>query len=413
MAVFLKMGNRPSNTPWTLQNISQMMYNICYGQAARMPALNTEGVYGYVCPPSTTRFFAHNPIEVLVWRLYYAVGDHATIPTNAPTGTFVGTDSNTYTYYIDNTYTGEISFLTTDEYDFSVTLKGNGSPVPLKNTNYYDVGNLDLSGGVVFDISSITRDQFTRIDDLKNMPSVNAVAECTDMLMRAFLMNGADYAFVQDAVAQIGEPSVQAWDGVQLLSKQVEIRKWVNATGVSRAVPEVTLMFEQATGDYAAHKAYRIPITTQAEATAVNTLLGTQKIRFTDGICAGVGVKWRNKLGGVDYFVFNPKAYETRKVKTDGTQFIPQTEIEYMKGNRRAYSITESRTLRLGTDALEDDTYKALLWLPYASEIMVYDEEKAMWIEVVLETFENKAQSDVRCKAFDIELRLPDINTQF
>lgn len=425
-AAFFRLGDRPAATPWSLSDISGMMNVYINGNPSNMDSANSRGMFGFVSPAvlgldgsnvtEKYRPYAHNPFEVLVWRMYWAVGDYSNIPSNALTAT-VNIGGTDYQYYIDYTYRGQIPmfiYLNASPYgggDERVNLIADAMNTEPEATGHGGHSAGTLAGGAQFDLSCYAKTYFKRMFKIAG-PSGGNEVDCTDSVLLPVSIvnmignNGGFFRF-QNAVAQLQERAEGEWIGAELLTRNTELMGW----GAANACPEVTVLVWKEEGQYI-YVARRIGIANEGNTDIVNYLIGQNIVKYV-GTCKGICVKWVNDLGGVDQFVF-PDTYRIeRKCKTSGTYKPLQDDTLLMHSNRLAYEISESRVMHLGADNISEIAYRALLWLPYSKQITYYDNDLGKWLECTVEDYSVTEKNDVPQKSFEIKLRLNDINTQF
>lgn len=428
-AGFFRLGDRPTATPWSLSNISNLMNIWIYGDPSRMQGANTTGMFAFVSPKVEGlddssivykfRPYAFNPFEVLVWRIYWAVGDYATIPANAITAT-INIGGTNYTYYIDYTYTGKIPFglnVGVDEYGSGGTLVSlmadAQNTAPAAHGSNYE--GKYLKGYAVFDLSTYVRGEFAKLCDntwVAGNGSVDATAMVLCRVQVNMQVGNSGWFQFQNAVAQLQEVAEGEWTGVELISRTKKLMLWGGTH--QTAVPEVTLLIWKDEQGNRIYEARRYGIELYGDVALVNSMLTNgDKIDLLGECVGGVCVKWVNDLGGVDCYVF-PKTYRIqRKSKTKGIYNPMQDDTQLSHGNRRAYEIEESRVMHVGVDNVCNEDYKALLGLPYSAQIIYYDNDVQKWLECTVEDFDVTEKADINSKSFEIKLRLNDRNTQF
>lgn len=425
-AAFFRLGDRPATQPWSLSNISSQMVVYINGNPANMESANERGMFGMVTPSvigldgqeitEKYRPYAFNPFVALVWRLYWAVGSHSPMPSQAISAS-VEVSGVEYTYYIDYTYQGQIPmmlYLNASPYgggEEEVNLLADASNTEPAYTGYGGDPGGRLKGCAQFDLSAYTRGFFKRMFDTTAPTGGNGV-DCTGSVLlpiaiKQFIGNVGSFFRFQNAVAQLQERAEGEWVGAELITRNPELMGWET----DAACPEVTLLLWKEDGDRV-YKALRIGVAEEAHTDIVNQLLGSNVVKYL-GSCKGFCVKWVNDLGGVDQFVFPNKYRIERKSKTTGVYEPLQDDTLLMHGNRRAFEISESRVIKLGAENISEAAYRALLWLPYSKEITYYDERLNKWLECTIEDYSTEEDADAPMKSFEVSLRLNDINTQF
>ena len=122
-------------------------------------------------------------------------------------------------------------------------------------------------------------------------------------------------------------------------------------------------------------------------------------------------VRWVNRMGGVDYFMFSRRQTRKPSVKSASTHSLYVADPSRAGSNLRAWSLTTEHTMTVGADGLSDEEFGPLSALPFAPTIEWYDGGR--WIEIAVSKFDGSFATHSHRHSFEITFTLPAINTQF
>ena len=122
-------------------------------------------------------------------------------------------------------------------------------------------------------------------------------------------------------------------------------------------------------------------------------------------------VRWVNRMGGVDYFMFCRRQTRKYSVKSASTHSLYVADPYRAGSNLRAWSLTTEHTMTVGADGLSDEEFGPLSALPFAPTIEWYDGGR--WIEIAVSKFDGSFATHSHRHSFEITFTLPAINTQF
>lgn len=124
-------------------------------------------------------------------------------------------------------------------------------------------------------------------------------------------------------------------------------------------------------------------------------------------------VRWINRLGGVDYWMFRGRQVFEPSVKNSTLyeRYTPNTATA--KSNRQAYAIATDNTVTVGAQGLWYDDYVALRSLPFSPSIEWYNETLGTWIAITVAKYDGEEITRNSTRDIEITFALPAINTQF
>lgn len=407
-AIDLQLGKMDSVITLT-GDFALMMYNICYGNTSNMASINNAGgVHGWISPDYQKCHLIGNSLRFVVCQLWYAVGDHATIPADAPKAYVAGMD--TY-FYIDTTYRGEFSCSVKDVNDVTATLKSDGMKTNYKGVSIYE-GN--AFAGAQFDVAFFARNYF------KRLPWLYATM-FTKIFVSPLYEHNPLYVF--NGVAQQGESSQKDWlsGGItdqhtyKLLSRQVVVMPWESEVSGADNRPIISLLGRYSTGASMELSELFVTPMTATDVASLNTMLGSNVIKFQP-VCGGIAVRWINDLGGIDSYVFPLRNAKKRKAKTKGWINVYSPDPYDVKDTLKIYDIEVGDTIKVGVDNMPREIYEALQYLAISPSIAMYFPNVSVpanrWQAVSVEACEVTENKESNSMHYEITFNLPKPNLQ-
>lgn len=124
-------------------------------------------------------------------------------------------------------------------------------------------------------------------------------------------------------------------------------------------------------------------------------------------------VRWINRLGGVDYFMFSLRQKVGASIKSPSTYTPYIKDTSSARFNIRSYAISTENVVTIGAEGLNDNEYQALSCLPYSPLIEWYDESRGIWVVLSISKFDGTHSRQDATKSIEMTLTLPSTNTQF
>lgn len=124
-------------------------------------------------------------------------------------------------------------------------------------------------------------------------------------------------------------------------------------------------------------------------------------------------VRWLNRLGGIDYYMFSRDQEVKTTAKSAQNIALYNTDTLAAKGSSRAYAITADRTVTVGAEGISDLEYKILSEIPTSPIIEWFNEELAGWQTITVNKADNTHSSRLAQQSFEVVFDLPDLNLQF
>lgn len=407
-AIDLQLGKMDSVITLT-GDFALMMYNICYGNTSNMASINNAGgVHGWISPDYQKCHLIGNSLRFVVCQLWYAVGNHATIPADAPKAYVAGMD--TY-FYIDTTYRGEFSCSVKDVNDVTATLKSDGMKTNYKGVSIYE-GN--AFAGAQFDVAFFARNYFKRLPWLYD-------TMFTKIFVSPLYEHNPLYVF--NGVAQQGESSQKDWlsGGIadqhtyKLLSRQVVVMPWESEVSGADNRPIISLLGRYSTGASMELSELFVTPMTATDVASLNTMLGSNVIKFQP-VCGGIAVRWINDLGGIDSYVFPLRNAKKRKAKTKGWIDVYSPDPYDVKDTLKIYDIEVGDTIKVGVDNMPREIYEALQYLAISPSIAMYFPNVSVpanrWQAVSVEACEVTENKESNSMHYEITFNLPKPNLQ-
>lgn len=128
-------------------------------------------------------------------------------------------------------------------------------------------------------------------------------------------------------------------------------------------------------------------------------------------------VRWVNRRGGVEYFMFGRRQTRKASVKSVSTYGLYVPDSFGASTNRRACALTTDNTVTVGADGVPEAEYAVLSKLPFAPTIEWYAETDSAtggrWVELTVSKFDGSLDTGSRTHSIEIVFQLPNLNVQF
>lgn len=124
-------------------------------------------------------------------------------------------------------------------------------------------------------------------------------------------------------------------------------------------------------------------------------------------------VRWLNRDGGVDYFMFGKTQKKTKSLKSVTTYAPFVEDTQSARTNRKIYSMEAEAGIKAGTSLLNKTDYEAIAAMPFSPLIEYYEEQLYKWIRVAVEKFDGETDTKGEMFSVEISFTLPNINTQY
>lgn len=118
-------------------------------------------------------------------------------------------------------------------------------------------------------------------------------------------------------------------------------------------------------------------------------------------------VRWINRLGGVDYWMFGMSQQITIGVKD------AKTLLNYPTGRSTTFGIDTGREIIVGAAGISRQEWDVLSLLPLSPQIEWYDEKTGKWVTITASKVENSINTDRSIHDVDFVFSLPNLQTQF
>lgn len=128
-------------------------------------------------------------------------------------------------------------------------------------------------------------------------------------------------------------------------------------------------------------------------------------------------VRWINRLGGVEYFMFGRRQTQKTAVKSASAYDLYAPDPYRAATNRRTYALTTENTVTVGADGVPDDVHTVLSELPFSPTIEWYAKTDSAtggrWVELTVSKFDGSVDTGSRTHSIEITFQLPNLNVQF
>lgn len=124
-------------------------------------------------------------------------------------------------------------------------------------------------------------------------------------------------------------------------------------------------------------------------------------------------VRWLNRFGGIDYWMFQKRQTLERKQDSMET-FEPYIEdYAAARGTAYAASITASQSLVAGATLLSANEWFELSRIPFSPMVQYYDKKQGVWIDITVDKGESALVTDDPAQSIEISFVLPRPQLQF
>lgn len=124
-------------------------------------------------------------------------------------------------------------------------------------------------------------------------------------------------------------------------------------------------------------------------------------------------VRWINRLGGVDYWMFSRQQRRVSGVKS-ATEYAPYVEdTQNARTNRKNYSLATEHTVTVGIVGLEEAVFDELQHLPFSSLVEWFNEKTGRWVTLAVTKYNGQQDTKDALFSFEVTFNLPTINTQY
>jgi len=124
-------------------------------------------------------------------------------------------------------------------------------------------------------------------------------------------------------------------------------------------------------------------------------------------------IRWINKKGGVDYWMFSYNQDITTTLKSSSSYRKFYTDSEAESGSQITYAKETDGTVLAGAEGLTKEEYTALSLISDSPMIQWYNEEISKWITLTIDQAENVRSTRSNVNSIELLFTLPRRNTQF
>ena len=123
-------------------------------------------------------------------------------------------------------------------------------------------------------------------------------------------------------------------------------------------------------------------------------------------------VRWLNRFGGVDYWMFQMSQTYTRSLDKQ-EDFIPYIVDTFTaRGTNRSLSKEASEKAVVGAENLSDNEWYELSRIPFSPMIQMYDGDRDIWFDILPQKAENDMITSDGAHAVEFEFLLPQPQLQ-
>lgn len=124
-------------------------------------------------------------------------------------------------------------------------------------------------------------------------------------------------------------------------------------------------------------------------------------------------VRWLNRFGGIDYWMFEKRQTWQRK-QNNIEDFEPYiADFSDSTGTNYVFSKEISEEVIVGADLLTPNEWYEISRILYSPTIQWYDERRAIWIDIMVEKGDVSRFTDAPAHSLEITFLLPQPQLQF
>lgn len=124
-------------------------------------------------------------------------------------------------------------------------------------------------------------------------------------------------------------------------------------------------------------------------------------------------IRWINRQGGYDYWMFSYRQYLTRAISNQQT-FNPYVENQETADSfEDLYNLSANESVRVGTEGLSANDYDCVSKLIYSPKIEHYNPETMKWTRIYVEKGDNERDTRSILNQLEFTFKLPIVQLQF
>ena len=124
-------------------------------------------------------------------------------------------------------------------------------------------------------------------------------------------------------------------------------------------------------------------------------------------------IRWINRQGGYDYWMFSYRQYLTRSISNQQT-FNPYVENQETADSfEELYDLSANESVRVGTEGLNANDYDCVSKLIYSPKIEHYNPETMKWTRIFVEKGDNELDTRSILNQLEFTFKLPTVQLQF
>lgn len=124
-------------------------------------------------------------------------------------------------------------------------------------------------------------------------------------------------------------------------------------------------------------------------------------------------IRWINRQGGYDYWMFSYRQYLTRSISNQQTfnQYVENQETA--DSFEELYDLSANESVRVGTEGLNANDYDCVSKLIYSPRIEHYNPETMKWTRIFVEKGDNELDTRSILNQLEFTFKLPAVQLQF
>lgn len=123
-------------------------------------------------------------------------------------------------------------------------------------------------------------------------------------------------------------------------------------------------------------------------------------------------VKWVNKKGGVDFWMFQINQEYKLNLSSVEKQRVFFNDNNTATGSHKVYKKSADYQITAGADNLTAEQYNALSMIPFSPDIQWYCEDLGKWVDLTIDKSETVHETNTPRKEIELTFSLPELQLQ-
>lgn len=124
-------------------------------------------------------------------------------------------------------------------------------------------------------------------------------------------------------------------------------------------------------------------------------------------------VRWINRLGGIDYWMFSTRQEVGKSVKSIDSRRIYYSDSVSAAASHAPYGGKTEHTIKLGADNITSAEHELLSAIPFSPLVEYYDTENGVWLSMIPSKASAVMQTGETLHSIELSFDLPEIKMQY